>query len=465
MGVDAGFDMVPRLSKGIVDSYNWSRFINDVKEKYKEDDKVELKPNYILFKVGEYPILPLEGHKLLRFSSKVSGSCSSAIGYIRNVVRLAKLHLGSRVLYWSESFDEYGHYDWAEVYESHKFYEQPDEPEPRTGIPPTLPSLSTIEDLEIPLFEVKEIQGKGKGLVALCDLPQGTRIIHEKPLLVTQPMAPVAFEAFLASKIRKLSKQEQRQFLSLHNNFRGKYPFGGIVKTNALPCGSGSAVGGIYATLCLINHSCLPNSQNTWNSDTKHETIYAIRPISCGEEITISYDRGGPSRDRQMFLKNSFGFHCSCSVCSLPPAELRNSDIRRLRIQRLDEQIGDPMRMAMSPRDSLQDCHSLLSSLMEEYDGHPGALTARLYYDAFQISIAHGDQARASIFAERSYKARVICEGDDTPEARKAKALAAKPSDHASFGACSSRWRSKKGMIPEGLGTEDFERWLFRMEN
>lgn len=167
----------------------------------------------------------------------------------------------------------------------------------------------------------------------------------------------------MVSKLRGLSRTEQRQFLSLHNNFRGKFPFGGIVKTNALPCGSGSPVAGIYPTLCLINHSCLPNSQNTWNSDVEHETIHAIRPISCGEEITISYDSGGPSTTRQAFLKEAFGFRCSCGVCSLPLSALRDSDTRRLLIQRIDDRIGDPIRMASSPKKSLWDCRSLLSEM------------------------------------------------------------------------------------------------------
>lgn len=313
-----------------------------------------------------------------------------------------------------------------------------------------------------PLFEVGSIPGKGKGLLALRDIPAGTRIVCEKPLLLAQPSAPDALEAYVALRLKGLSKEQQRQFLSLHNNFPGKYPFGGIVKTNALPCGTGSSVGGIYPTVCLINHSCLPNCQNTWNSDTKHETIHAIRPISSGEEITIAYDHGGPAGARQAFLKESFGFQCSCATCTLPPAELKESDARRLRIQKLDDDIGNPMRMATRPRDSLWDCRSLRSILEAEYDGAPGSLLARLYYDAFQICIAHGDQARASVFAERAFKARVICEGDDTPEAKKAKALAVRPSDHASFEAYSGSWRRQKGMIPKVQEGEEFEKWLFR---
>ncbi len=168
-------------------------------------------------------------------------------------------------------------------------------------------------------------------------------------------------------------------------------------------------IGGIYPTICLINHSCLPNAHNSWNSDTKGETIHAIRHINAGEEITISYDKGGPSDSRRTHLKDAFEFDCNCSVCSLPLPELQIIDARRLQIQYLDDAIGDPNRVMERPDDCLADCHSLLQVLEEEF--HRGASIARLYYDAFQMSITHGDQARASVFAERGYKSRVICEG------------------------------------------------------
>jgi hypothetical protein len=63
------------------------------------------------------------------------------------------------------------------------------------------------------------------------------------------------------------------------------------------------------------------------------------------------------------------------------------------------------------PNECIADCHSLLLFLEEEYKGSAYAGIARLYYDAFHISITHGDQARASAFAAKGYKSRVICEG------------------------------------------------------
>ena len=103
MGIDAGFDMVPRLSKGIIDRHNWGRFVDIIKEQYKDDARVEIKPNYIVFKAGEHPVLPFEGHKFLRFSSKVLGAIAAASeveSYIDTVTLVAKVHFGSRVQYF-----------------------------------------------------------------------------------------------------------------------------------------------------------------------------------------------------------------------------------------------------------------------------------------------------------------------------------------------------------------------------
>lgn len=125
MGVDAGFDMVPRLSKGAVDRQNWHSFIECIKEKYQNDELVEVKPNYIIFKAGEEPRLPLEGHKLLRFSSKISGSHAKGVWeYLETVTRIAKVYFGSRVRTWDEGADEWGVYGWREVNASFRSYEQ-----------------------------------------------------------------------------------------------------------------------------------------------------------------------------------------------------------------------------------------------------------------------------------------------------------------------------------------------------
>lgn len=307
------------------------------------------------------------------------------------------------------------------------------------------------------------VPGRGKGLVAKVDIPKGTRIICEKPLFTVTNTSSPTMHHFVAEKLKLLPKEKQREFLSLHNNFPGQYAFAGIVKTNALPCGPDATVGGIYVTICLINHSCIPNAHNSWNEAAQHETIHAARDILVGEEILISYEDGLPSQARHRKLRDSFGFQCYCELCSQPPHAIQASDKRRADIERLDEMIGNPFTMMNSPQKSLAACHDLLRVLDKEYGGVVISLLARLYYDAFQISVAHGDQARASVFAERAYTARVECEGEDSPETQKMKGLMQDPTKHSTFDAYSKKWRSTKTAKPRNLDAGSFDKWLWRL--
>ncbi|KAJ5100775.1 hypothetical protein N7456_007077 [Penicillium angulare] len=447
MGIDAGFDMVPSLFNGVTDRHNWDRFIDIIKEHYKDDAQVEIMPNYINFKVGNHTRLPFEGHNFLRFSSKVSGAiayASEAEHYIDTVTRVARVHFGSRIQYWNEATDQRGVYDWDQVYQSIRSYEQPDNFETPVSIAHFLSGTDYLRELNIPLFEIKNIPGKGKGIVAHLNISTGTRILC----------------AAACSAIEGHAKEVTASFLPLHNNFPWKYPFSGrmpylmdliLMFTASMPLGASSTTAAFRAPI-------------SWNTSKEHATIHAIRPIKSGTEIPISYDHGGPSSIRKRFLENSFGFTCTCNNCTLAPLSLQASDKRRTEMQILDEAIGNPFRMMSSPHESLHNCYSLLRVLEQEYDGHAGALIARLYYNASQICIAHMDQARASILAERAYQDRVICEGEDSPDTKRMKSLASKPADHGSFGVYSNRWQTSRESIAKGLDTVQFNTWLFRQE-
>jgi hypothetical protein len=160
-------------------------------------------------------------------------------------------------------------------------------------------------------YDIQSLPHEGKSLVATSDIPQRTRILLEKPLF-TVPAQPEAFMNFyIFAKVKRLTKDEQRQFLSLHNSYRDKPIFRGIIETNALPCGPGSSTGAVYPNICLINHACDPNSYTSWNSDTSSQTVHALRNIKVGEEITISYYLPNKTfHERQAYLKEHFKFDC-----------------------------------------------------------------------------------------------------------------------------------------------------------
>jgi len=107
----------------VVDKYNWSNFLRAIQEYYKDDQVVEIKTNYLEFAIGEHPLLPFEGHKLLRFSSKISGQHrNNVMEYIRTVINIAEVLFGPRIKPWHEGSDMNRIYLWTEVNESIKSY-------------------------------------------------------------------------------------------------------------------------------------------------------------------------------------------------------------------------------------------------------------------------------------------------------------------------------------------------------
>ncbi|XP_042483168.1 histone-lysine N-methyltransferase ATXR2 [Macadamia integrifolia] len=66
-----------------------------------------------------------------------------------------------------------------------------------------------------------------------------------------------------------------------------------------------------------MNHSCCPNAKAFKREEDRdgQATIIALRPISKGEEITISYiDEDLPFKERQGLLAD-YGFRCRCPKC------------------------------------------------------------------------------------------------------------------------------------------------------
>ncbi|QDS76452.1 hypothetical protein FKW77_004603 [Venturia effusa] len=324
---------------------------------------------------------------------------------------------------------------------------------------PQQPSRENI--VRTDLFTLEPIPGKGKGLVATQTIPAGTCLISERPLFTTADIKSNDVERELVRIVKALPKDSQRAFLSLHNNSPGgKEPFSNIVRSNGYPLGASSDIGGIFPNIARINHSCWANCQQAWSSTREQETAYAVRDISPGEELTIAYTIGGPSRERKSKLKDFFGFDCRCEICALPADKQRQSDERYTRAATLDESIGNPKRVKSSPNLALSDCHALLKLYNEEKitDNR----LQRLYYDAFQICVMHSDQARARVFAKRCAEARAVCEGDDSADVVEMMAYSDKPSKHESFGG-SRKWKQSADAVPNDLASDKFEEWLWKV--
>ncbi|EFX05031.1 set domain containing protein [Grosmannia clavigera kw1407] len=328
----------------------------------------------------------------------------------------------------------------------------------RTTIP-TAPSWKTADK-----FQVTEVAGKGLGLVALVNIPPGTRILSERPLFLQQNMADDELVPAICQRVRKLSRENQREFLSLANTLPHSHPLVGTFRSNMLECRPLSGLFGVYATAGRINHSCRPNVHHSWDDEKMRQVFCVLQPIRAGDEITITYGRGGITSDQRVYLSGSRGFACRCERCLLPPAELAETDDRRILIQRLDDSLGDLYCSRFTPHESLRLVRTLLREFAVEYGGYAAVYAARLYYNAFQVTIAHGDILRATAFLQLSHEKTVLCHGYDHPNSAKLRTLAQVPQMSVGFLLCSRRWLRVGEKPPANMDSPEYTNWLFRRQ-
>eukprot|EP01043_Picozoa_sp_COSAG02_P007512 COSAG02_NODE_225_length_28184_cov_16.570981_13_plen_487_part_00 len=97
----------------------------------------------------------------------------------------------------------------------------------------------------------------------------------------------------------------------------------GVEATNAHSFGGEEQRSALFARGSLISHSCLPNAAFGSHSSPGKQIHTAIRQISKGDEVTVSYGVGfgkdalwsTPTPQRQKFLLDTKGFDCKCERC------------------------------------------------------------------------------------------------------------------------------------------------------
>jgi hypothetical protein len=317
------------------------------------------------------------------------------------------------------------------------------------------------------MYALRDVPGKGKGLVAIENIPKGTRILSERPVITTPERARDEewLKTHILQQVNSLSKRQRRSFLSMHN----LYPYQnlverslGIIRTNCLPIEANGIGGGIFFEACRINHACDNNAQKHWNQCIEQHTVHALRDIPKGEEITIYYLSLDSSREvRQKKLQDNFRFLCSCRMCSLPTKQSQENDKRLERIDHLDDLIGrDGMRMNFLLR-TLRYADERVRLYNEQGPGDSGL--PRVYLDAAQTAIANGDLARGRIFAERAVEGWRIAYGSDSKEVIERVSLARDPAKLQLYG-LSMKWKTSLDEVPQGLDPNDFDDWLWRRE-
>lgn len=203
-------------------------------------------------------------------------------------------------------------------------------------------------------YEVRESPNKGLGAFATTDIPRGTRLTLEEPLLmakrgqVGRSLTQTTWEAYAAMSLSKGEAYDQLYYAprlydiyvaEVQKSVRGASDdimecMARVAATRA----SNSYGDGVYELGSRFNHSCTPNCNQSDTGDGKM-AIYSVRDVKAGEELTASYtDIDQPQEARQKHLDH-YGFVCDCSACDLATEEGRRSEERRTEIWRLRQDL------------------------------------------------------------------------------------------------------------------------------
>ncbi|KAG8862741.1 hypothetical protein FRB96_000751 [Tulasnella sp. 330] len=282
---------------------------------------------------------------------------------------------------------------------------------------------------------IKDTVNKGKGVFTSVAIPKTTCIISEKPLVTFPIVHPKAQSSMMLAVVATCNEDDRQKIMAFGSSsvYVDLDPILGIAKTNCVPL-VGSDQLGLFETICRINHDCRPNAQYFWDQTIGKEVLHALVDIHAGEEITVSYSTVIDRRQRRAALTSGLGFNCHCPSCSLPPAELAQSDRRMKKLSEIID--STPMLLQLNPVSAITQIRQALVIIEQEKFW---ALASAQAYDAFQTCVAWSDLRNAKIWAGRGAEFHSRTCGVDGDGAVRMKALEQDPKSHRLWGAMGIR--------------------------
>ncbi|KAF1919613.1 hypothetical protein BDU57DRAFT_554829 [Ampelomyces quisqualis] len=194
-------------------------------------------------------------------------------------------------------------------------------------------------------FSVVSIPGKGFGLVATQHIPRATTILLDAPRIIASAEFPSHLSRTQGSQLfdralAQLPHADRELVLGLGKSLGGS-DMEDIMKTNAFACqfhdgGEDEAYMCLFPNVARINHACRPNAHARFVPKTLLMEIKALRDISPGEEIEISYGRVDlQQKERKKLYNQGWNFDCTCDMCTASQYDIAGSDQRRARFAQL----------------------------------------------------------------------------------------------------------------------------------
>jgi hypothetical protein len=215
------------------------------------------------------------------------------------------------------------------------------------------------------LYEIRATQSKGLGVFAVCDIPSGTRITGENPILTALREPGIIDPVTIYESFEILTPAQQLVYLQLYaapkqteyalqcmdddlpRELRDHVAkVTSIFESNAFRMGSEGRQNdqevhkaGIFAIAARFNHSCTPNLAQTWNQSMGMLTMHSIRKIEAGEELCEGYVSLTENRSTRQTRLGGYGFECTCEACDDQSEAGKAREVRREKIRRLEEDL------------------------------------------------------------------------------------------------------------------------------
>ncbi|KAG0642281.1 hypothetical protein HOY80DRAFT_1134622 [Tuber brumale] len=178
-----------------------------------------------------------------------------------------------------------------------------------------------------PEVEIRQTATMGYSLFVVSDIPAGTLLFSESPLItIKHEDAPL--QTLILQSLSAADPQIIRSFYSLHNahhrwTYSSRTPThrvgaeAGIWTTNCILLSPSTSA--VFEAMSRINHSCIPNVELEWSEEHGLMGLFATRDLAAGDEAFRSYfeERYGHRLVdvRQEYLKGGWAFECGCRRC------------------------------------------------------------------------------------------------------------------------------------------------------
>ncbi|KAI8958061.1 SET domain-containing protein [Daldinia sp. FL1419] len=254
-----------------------------------------------------------------------------------------------------------------------------------------------------PAYEVTEIPGKGKGVIAMRRIKRAEAIMADWAALIVDldfPTSIVRTEGYrlLHRAVDQMADPDRVLELARSSAFSGDI-VEDVLRTNSFSFTlADESHMTLYPEVSRVNHACRPNSFIRFTPSSLAVSIVALRDIEPGEEITITYVPLGKTTDERHAALKKWGFECTCSLCTGSKTEIAASDYRRQKIKALRQEVMKAVEVWDGSR-AVKLTHEVLKLMMEEdlvplYSSQY-EIMARLYWKA-------KDKATATKYAQMS---------------------------------------------------------------